>query len=97
MAPRLISNNIEVWLRHAIDIDNDIRRLALDDEDLRPVARLDGADFLSSDRSSQWCHRPARNRIDRGVLMLSASIKRRYCLHENIAHYARKRKGSGVG
>jgi hypothetical protein len=35
MAPRPISNNIEVWLQHAIDIDNDIRRLALDDEDLR--------------------------------------------------------------
>jgi hypothetical protein len=48
MAPRLIWNNIEVWLQHAIDLDSDIRRLALDDEDLRPVARLDGADFLIS-------------------------------------------------
>ena len=36
MAPRLISNNIEVWLQHDIDIDNDIRRLALDDEVLHP-------------------------------------------------------------
>lgn len=36
-----------MWLQHAIDLDNDIRRLALDDEDLRPVAGLDGAGFAA--------------------------------------------------
>ena len=58
MAPRLISNNIEVWLQHAIDIDNDIRRSAPDDEDLRPIARLDGADFLicGGSVSKQWLY-----------------------------------------